>query len=175
MQRGKPIAYISRALTSTEQRYAQTENECLANVHAQERFHQYTFGRSVLVYSDPKPLDSILKKFLASAPRQPQGKMMRLQRHDVTVNYERGQNMFLAELLSRAYLPKSPKLQDKEFEFANMASRLPISDPRMEEIRQETRADESMQVLTKVFLQGWPDGKSLVSPIVLPYLTREIN
>ena len=25
--------------------------------------------------------------------------------------------------------------------------------------KQETRADESMQVLTKVILQGWPDDK----------------
>ena len=38
-----------------------------------------------------------------------------------------------------------------------MASCVPISDSRLEEIKQETRADESMQVLTKVILQGWPD------------------
>lgn len=90
MQCGQPIAYISRALTPTEQRYAQIEKECLAIVYALERFHQYTFGRSVLVYSDHKPLESILKKPLASAPRRLQGMMMRLQRYDVTVSYERG-------------------------------------------------------------------------------------
>ena len=78
--------------------------------------------------------------------------MIRLQRYDVTVSYERGQNMFLADLLSRAYLPKSPEPEDKEFEFVNMASCVPISDPGLEEIRQETRADEPMQVLTKVIL-----------------------
>lgn len=61
MQRGQPIAYITRALTPTEQRYVQIEKECLAIVYALERFHQYTFGRSVLVYSDHKPLVSILK------------------------------------------------------------------------------------------------------------------
>lgn len=29
-----------------------------------------------------------------------------------------------------------------------MASCVPISDPRLEEIRQETQADETMQILT---------------------------
>ena len=172
MQRRQPIAYISRALTPTEQRYAQIEEECLAIVYALERFHQYTFVRNVLVYSDHKPLESILKKPLASAPRRLQGMMMRLQRYDVTVSYERGKNMFLADLLSRAYLPKSPEPEDKEFEFIKMAICVPISDPRLEEIRQETRADESMQVLTKVILQGWPDDKSSVPPITLPYFNQ---
>ena len=79
MQCRQPIAYISQALTPTEQRYAQIEKECLAIVYALERFHQYTFGRSVLVYSDHKPLKSILRKPLASAPRQLQGMMMHLQ------------------------------------------------------------------------------------------------
>ena len=54
-----------------------------------------------------------------------------------------------------------------------MASCIPISDPTLEEIRQETRADESMQVLTKVILQGWPDDmKSSVPPIALPYFNQ---
>lgn len=97
---------------------------------------------------------------------------MHLQKYDVTVSYERGKNMFLADLLSRAYLPKSPELEDKEFEFVNMASCVPISDPRLEEIREETQADEPMQVLTKVILQGWPDDKSSVPPLAFPFFNQ---
>jgi len=69
--------------------------------------------------------------------------------------------MFLANLLSRAnmYLPKSPEPDDKGFEFVNMASCVPISDPRLEEITQETQADETMQILMKMIRQGWPDDK----------------
>ena len=40
LQNGKPIGCASRALTSTETRYAQIEKECLAIVLALERFHQ---------------------------------------------------------------------------------------------------------------------------------------
>ena len=52
MQDGRPIAYASRALTSTETNYAQIEKELLAIVFGAERFHQYTYGRKVIVDSD---------------------------------------------------------------------------------------------------------------------------
>lgn len=98
--------------------------------------------------------------------------MMRLQKDDVTVSYEGGEDVFLADLLSRAYLPKSPEPEDKEFEFVIMASCVPISDPRLEEIRQETQTDETMQILMKVILQGWPDDKSSMPSLALPYFNQ---
>ena len=41
LQKGKPIAYASRALTETETRYAQIEKEMLAIVFSLEKFHQH--------------------------------------------------------------------------------------------------------------------------------------
>ena len=73
LQDGRPIAYASRSLSDTEQRYAQIEKEMLAIVFALEKFNQYTFGRHVRVSSDHKPLESILSKPLPVAPRQLQG------------------------------------------------------------------------------------------------------
>ena len=52
LQEDKPIAYASRALSNTEQRYAQIEKEMLAIVFSLQKFHQYTFGRKVVVHSD---------------------------------------------------------------------------------------------------------------------------
>ena len=68
LQQGRPIAYASRALTPTEQHYVQIEKEMLAIVFALEKFNHYTYGRQVKVQSDHKPLESILRKPLASAP-----------------------------------------------------------------------------------------------------------
>ena len=48
-----------------------------------EKFNQYTYGRKVNVVSDHKPLECILKKALANAPKRLQGMMMRLQKYDV--------------------------------------------------------------------------------------------
>ena len=71
LQKGQPVAFASRALSQTEQRYAQIEKECLAIVFACEHFDQYIFGRDyITVQSDHKPLESIFKKSLLSAPKR---------------------------------------------------------------------------------------------------------
>ena len=77
--RRQPLAFVSRALTDTETRYAQLEKEMLAVVWSIEKFDQYTYGRRVNMVSDHKPLESIMKKAIASAPKRLQGMMMRLQ------------------------------------------------------------------------------------------------
>ena len=73
----------------------------LAIVFSFERFNQYTFGRQVDVESDHKPLETILQKPLVRAPRRLQSMMIRLQKYDFAVHYERGINMHLADMLSR--------------------------------------------------------------------------
>ena len=68
LQEGKPIAYASKSLKSTEENYAQIEKELYAVVFGCKRFHEYMYGRRVIVESDHKPLEAILKKPLAAAP-----------------------------------------------------------------------------------------------------------
>ena len=103
LQDGKPIAYASRALTTTETNYAQIEKELLAIVFGVERFHQYTYGRKVIVDSDHKPLETIFNKPLASAPRRLQKMFMRFQRYDINIQYKKGSEMYLADTLSRHF------------------------------------------------------------------------
>ena len=52
----KPISYISRSLTPTEQRYAQIENEALAFTWACERFTDFLLRMEFHIYTDHKPL-----------------------------------------------------------------------------------------------------------------------
>uniref|UniRef100_A0A674AFT5 ribonuclease H n=1 Tax=Salmo trutta TaxID=8032 RepID=A0A674AFT5_SALTR len=90
MQGGQPIAYASRALTETEKGYAQIEKELLAVVFGMERFHQFTYGRTVAVQSDHKPLESIMTKPLLSTPKRLQRMLMRLQNYEVSLRYVPG-------------------------------------------------------------------------------------
>ena len=71
IQGGLPVAYASRALTSTEKNYAQIEKELQAIVFGFEKFHTFIYGRqsSVCCETDHKPLISIFSKTLCNAPR----------------------------------------------------------------------------------------------------------
>ena len=52
----KPVAYIPRAMTSMEERYAQIEKEALAFTRACERFSDYLVSIEFAIQTDHKPL-----------------------------------------------------------------------------------------------------------------------
>ena len=56
----RPVAYASRALSTTETRYAQIEKEALASVWACEKFQDYILGRRIIIETDHKPLIPLL-------------------------------------------------------------------------------------------------------------------
>jgi hypothetical protein len=84
LQGGQPIAYASKALTQTEKNYAQIEKEMLAIVFGCTRFHKLIYGRhNVIVESDHKPLETIWKKPLHTAPMRLQKMIMKLQLYNL--------------------------------------------------------------------------------------------
>ena len=79
----KPIAYASRSMTNTEQRYAQIEKEALALTWACERFQHYLIGAKFSVKTDHKPLVPLLSmKTLDQVPIRVQQFRLRLMRFD---------------------------------------------------------------------------------------------
>ena len=90
LQNDQPVTYASRALTQTEQHYSQIEKELLAQVFGLEHNHHYTYGRRVTLWTDHKPLVTIYKKPLASAPKRLQRLLLRLQQYDVDLKYKPG-------------------------------------------------------------------------------------
>ena len=56
----KPVAYASRAMTETEQRYAQIEKEALAIVWACDKFSCYILEKHFEIETDHKPLVPLL-------------------------------------------------------------------------------------------------------------------
>ena len=126
----------------------------LAIVFALEKWHQFTYGRSVVVYSDHKPLDAITKKYLDKAPKRLQGMLLRALAYDVEVKYLEGKQMLLADTLSRAFLPAANTGIRTEFETINAVSFLPMRDDAICKIRTETGHDETLQTLRNVNQHG---------------------
>ena len=62
------IQHALRALTETEECYSQTEKEMLSIAYCLARFHTYTYGGKVTIYSKHKLLDTALKKPVADSP-----------------------------------------------------------------------------------------------------------
>ena len=168
LQKGQPVAFASRALTDTETRYAQIEKELLAVVFALDKFEQYAYGRPVTIESNHKPLEAITKKPLRCAPKRLQGMFLKIQKFDINIVYNPGSQMYLADTLSRAYLPSSKNTQ-RDFEMVNVLKILPVSEEKHDEILRHTSKDEVLQLLKEVILTGWPTDKKSLPAVLNPY------
>ena len=110
-----------------------------------EKFHKYTYGRSVTVQSDHKPLEVIVKKPVCKAPKRLQRLLLRLLVYDVNLLYRIGSQMQLADTLSRAYLPQmDPTPLQKEVDAVNMAQDIAVSAARVDDIRKHTEEDREL-------------------------------
>ena len=103
----RPVAYGSRSLSETEQKYAQIEKESLAIVFGCEHFHMYLYGREFELETDHRPLEHICKPKPNNASKPTSARIerwrLRLQEYDFKVVYRPGPKN-LADPLSR--LPK---------------------------------------------------------------------
>ena len=80
LQGWQPVAYASRTLTDKEVNYSQIEKELLVIVFACEKFDAYIYDCDcVQVQTDHKPLESIFRKELCTAPKRLQRMLLRLQ------------------------------------------------------------------------------------------------
>ena len=170
LQGEKPLAYASRALTPTQQRYAQIEKETLAIVCRVQKFRQYIYGRTTDVETDHKPLQYILNKPLHEAPLRLQKMMLVLQRYDLKVKYVPGSELSVADALSRAYSEETNEslITDLEVNEVQLTAHLPISQERYSEFQQATVADPTLKALSTVVRHGWPCHKQ-----ELPLAVRE--
>ena len=141
IQKGQPVAFASRALTDTESWYAQIEKELLAVVFALDKFEQYAYRRSVTIESDHKPLEAIAKEPLRCAPKRLQGIFLKIQKFDINIVYNPGSRTYLAETLSRVYLPSSKNTKGVS-ERVNVLKILPVSEEKHDEILGHTSKDE---------------------------------
>jgi hypothetical protein len=95
-----PVAYASRKLTTTEQKYSTSEKECLAIVWAIKKFENYLYGKTFVIECDHQPL-----AFLGQA-QFTNSRLMRwslfLTQYDANIHYIKGSLNVGADYMSRA-------------------------------------------------------------------------
>ncbi|KAL5004391.1 hypothetical protein ScPMuIL_017847 [Solemya velum] len=173
----KPVAYASRAMSSTEQRYAQVEKEALAVTWACEKFADFVIGMTFLIETDHKPLVSLLgTKAMSDLPPRIQRFRMRLARYHYEIKHVPGKFLYTADTLSRAPLQSmTPEEEDFESDVEafvdSVVMSLPASETRLEELRKAIHKDSVLlSVITKYCQEGWPGfEKPSINVVTRPY------
>ncbi len=85
--------------------------------------------------------------------------LLQLQKYDIDLTHVPGKDIPLADTLSRKSLPDTyPELSDgMDVQVNAMMTNTPISDQKMDVIRQATHTDSQLQVPKRVLLDGWPE------------------
>ena len=169
----RPIAFASRTLTKTEQKYAQIDKEALSIVWGVKKFHVYLFGRSFTLFTDHQPLTSIFH------PRKsiPIVTAARLQRYalflagyDYTIEYRNTRVHSNADGLSR--LPLEREIRNEEVVDPVGVFNLMQFDPlpvTVDNVQRETQRDPVLAQVYEMTSKGWPYNQD---PELNPFFMR---
>ena len=91
-----------------------SKKQLLAIVFARQKFHNCIYGFQTKVQTDHKQLESIVKKELHKISPHLQRMLLKLQKHDLIINYVKGKDLHVADALSRAHLNVTTDELDSE-------------------------------------------------------------
>ena len=144
------VAYTSKALSPTEQRYSQTEREALAIIWGCEQFKVYLIGAKFIVWTDHKALVPLFNNPSSNLSLRMERWMMRKQTLNMEIQYLPG-GWNAADYLSRHPILQNSKqsglskVADNYVNFTAANASVDVIPP--EEIEKETSSDA---VLSKV-------------------------
>lgn len=95
----RPITFISKTLSNTEENYATNEKEMLAIVWALHTLRNFIYGHKIIIYTDHQPLTYTI------SPKNNNAKLKRwkafIEEHDHEICYKPGKANIVADALSR--------------------------------------------------------------------------
>ena len=163
----QPVEYASRKMSEAEKRYAMIEKEALAITWACEKFDYYLVGRKFQIETDHKSLVPLLgSKDLSELPLRVQRFKLRLMRYDYDIFHTPGDQMYLADLLSR---PNREGVEDGvikecasiELYVDSYVRNQLVDNVRESELRDALLKDALSQECLKYIRDGeWPGNKS---------------
>ncbi|KAJ8339345.1 hypothetical protein SKAU_G00361310 [Synaphobranchus kaupii] len=156
----RPVAFASRALNPTEQRYSVGEREALACVWACERWHLYLYGRRFNLRTDHQALTTLLSASGSGhRPLRLHRWGERLRQYDYQLRFTPGRDNVVADLLSRSIEAPTPTVspeEDTEPELIQMLHGPLQSAVSLEELQRESEQDPLLSTLCIYIRTGWP-------------------
>ena len=160
----KPIAFTSRTLNKTEKGYAKIDREALAVIFGIKRFHQFLCGRRFLIFTDHKPLVTLLGE-TKGVPTMCSGLIQRwavlLSAYQYKLEYRPGIENANADALSR--LPTSGSSSTADEDPPESVLSLHILEESATDRCQQLncgsgRRDTVLARVRNYTLSGWPRG-----------------
>ena len=173
-QQERPIAYISRTLTSAEKNYSQLEKEALAIIFAVRKFHTYLYGRYFVIESDHKPL-SFLFGETKGIPQMASARIQRwaltLSMYRYTIRYKAGSKLANADAFSRLPRPVTSSPDHHPADLTMLLNHLSSTSIGPAHIKDWTSKDPILSCVRRFIMTGWPDGD--LGERYTPYASRK--
>ena len=151
-QEERPIAFVSKRMTTTDRNYSQVEREALAIIFGIEKLYQYIWGRRFTLETHHKPLTAIvgLKRGVpAMAAARLQRWAMILSGYSYEIVYRKETDLRHTDAFSRLPTPQEmgaeTSSKDEGIFHFSLVDEWPVTS---KEIRSATRKDP---VLTTVY------------------------
>lgn len=168
----RPIAYASRTLSKSEEKYSQIEKEALAIVFGVSKFYQYLFAKKFILLTDHKPLVTIFgpkKGIPIFAANRLQRWALILANFQFEIKYVRSENNY-SDWLSRLPLSETSENEENLSFLINY-----IADNENVPLNWQNIQNCSLKdpILTKVYQYvkiGWP--KKVESELKPYYVNR---
>ena len=169
----RPIAYASRTLAPAERKYSQIDKEALALVFGIKKFHQFVYGRHVIIYTDHKPLLGLLgeeKAIPGTASPRMQRWALTLAGYEYTLKFKPGKKNTNADCLSRLPLKEMPSNVPKTGETILVMERVDDSLITPNDIQKWTQRHPLLSKVAHMIKKGWPE--QCPAPEFKPYYQR---
>ncbi|XP_055910620.1 uncharacterized protein K02A2.6-like [Eupeodes corollae] len=159
----RPIAFISRSLTLSEQNYSQLDREALAIVFAIDKFYMYLYGREFILITDNKPLTRIFHQH-SKIPAMTSSRLLRyasfLQGFNYKIQHKKAEEHLHVDCLSRNLSTDSfqkfkffldDEIKDLQDQIINQISTVSLTATS---IAKETEKDSKLSKLKQDLLKG---------------------
>lgn len=167
----KPIAYASRSLSKTEQKYAQIDREALGIFWAVKKFYPYLYGRKFTLVTDCQPLTSIFspsKSIPATTAARVQRYALYLSGFDYDIEYKCTRRHTNVDGLSRLPAQNHESSEDiDEVFYTSQFDQLPVTSSQ---ISRETQRERVMSRVLEYTKNGWSSDAN--EPLLKGYYSR---